>query len=317
MVSNPKPFKFGYLPEVDGHKIYYAQYGNPTGTPIIVCHGGPGDESKPKHVNLYDLSKYHLITFDQRGCGNSLPLGEIKSNSTQDLVSDMERLRTHLKINKWYVGGGSWGSTLALAYAESFSLAVKGLLLSSIFLARPSDEAWSFSRPGGITQLFPDLWQSRLEFFTKFASNPIDAPRDILKIIASGNEQEIKEVVAGVLNWEGNLMSSQSDISIVEPNDVTDSEISGVKVFLTYEQNNFFLKDNQLIKNVKTIKDIPTIIVHGRYDVLCTMDNAWELHKNIPNSELVVLPSSNHHLTADGNIARKYAFSYFLSKQSL
>ncbi|PIR98847.1 prolyl aminopeptidase [Candidatus Collierbacteria bacterium CG10_big_fil_rev_8_21_14_0_10_44_9] len=307
MIShNPQSFNTDYLPEQDGHKVWFAQYGNPSGIPIVVCHGGPGDKSKPRHINRYDLDKYHVITFDQRGCGQSLPLGETKNNTLSDLVSDMERLCNILKIEKWYIAGGSWGSTVALTYAESFPEKTKGLLLSSIFLARQKDEEWSFTREGGITRIFPDLIEKRSSMTAK----------DLLNKLESGDEESVKEIVAGVMNWEGNLMTSQADIKLIDIVDVDEENIASARVFLSYQANNYFLELNQIIKNSDRLKNIPTIIVHGRYDLLCPMDNAWELHQHLSNSELVILPSSNHRLTADGEIAKNMAFKYFLSKQS-
>ena len=307
MIShNPQSFNTDYLPEQDGHKVWFAQYGNPSGIPIVVCHGGPGDKSKPRHINRYDLDKYHVITFDQRGCGQSLPLGETKNNTLSDLVSDMERLCNILKIEKWYIAGGSWRSTVALTYAESFPEKTKGLLLSSIFLARQKDEEWSFTREGGITRIFPDLIEKRSSMTAK----------DLLNKLESGDEESVKEIVAGVMNWEGNLMTSQADIKLIDIVDVDEENIASARVFLSYQANNYFLELNQIIKNSDRLKNIPTIIVHGRYDLLCPMDNAWELHQHLSNSELVILPSSNHRLTADGEIAKNMAFKYFLSKQS-
>ena len=303
----PQSFNTDYLAEKDGHKVYFAQYGNDLGTPILVCHGGPGDKSKHRHINRYDLDKYRVIVFDQRGCGQSLPLGEIKNNTLSDLVSDMERLRNLLKIKKWYVAGGSWGSTVALTYAQAHPDNILGLLLSSVFLARQKDEDWSFSREGGITQIFPDLVEKRANI----------TPKDLLNMLESGNKEYVKKIVANVMNWEGNLMTSQADLHFVDQEDITEENIASVKIFLSYEANNYFLKPDEIIKNIKRIQNIPTVIVHGRYDILCPMDNAWELHKELSNSELVILPSSNHRFTADGEIAKNMAFKYFLSKQKV
>lgn len=311
-----QPSHTDYLPEKDGHKIWFAQYGNPSGPAIVVCHGGPGDKSKPKHINRYDLDKYHIIAFDQRGCGQSLPLGEIKNNTISDLVSDMERLRVFLKIDKWFVSGGSWGSTVALTYAESHADNVLGLLLSSIFLGRRQDVDWSFTKPGGVDKIFSDLWQSRKEFLTKFGADYANAATVLLKRMESADSAMISEITAGVMNWESNLMSSQTDLTFTEPSDVNEENIASVKIFLHYNSHDSFLTENQLLQNIRTIKDIPTIIIHGRYDLLCTFDQAWNLHNNLPNSELVTLPNSNHRLTAYGEIARKYAFQYFLAKHS-
>ena len=300
----PQPFHVGYLPKQNGHKVWYAEYGNPKGIPIIVCHGGPGSKSRATYTSNYDLDKYHVIIFDQRGCGNSLPLGEINHNTIQDLVVDMERLRTKLIIGQWYVAGSSWGSTLALVYAQSHPGNVLGLLLSSIFLARSTDEKWSFSKDGGITRMFPDLSTSRFEF----------SPAEILHKINIGSPEVAKELVASVMNWEGNLMSSQSDLEFASPADITEENIASVKIFLHYEANNYLLFDNQILNNLSQINHIPTIIVHGRYDLLCPLDNAYLLHKNLPQSELIILPNSNHHFTADGAVARRMAFKYFLEK---
>lgn len=307
---NPKPLNTGYLSELDGHRVYFAQYGNVSGPAIIVCHGGPGDKSKPKHVSGYDLSKYHVIIFDQRGCGGSTPLGEVGHNTTQELVSDMERIRNKLKINKWFVAGGSWGSTLALLYAETHPETVKGLLLSSIFLARLRDEKWAFSQANGIDRIFPDLWDGREKLLQKYETNATDAPKLLLAKIEAG--EEVNEIVAGVMNWEGNLMTSQSDLSFTDPADVNEENIASVKVFLSYEANKFYIEDDQILNNISNIKNIPTIIVHGRYDLLCPVEQAWEVKNNLTNVETIILPSSNHRFTAEGLLARKFAINYFL-----
>jgi len=173
MNTNPKPFNTGYLPRQDDHKVYYSQYGNPKGEAIVILHGGPGSKSKPKHVKGYELDKYYVVAFDQRGCGESTPSGSLKSNTTYDLIKDIERLRSKLKIEKWYVAGRSWGATLALAYSEAYPKAVKGLLLSSVFLARPRDVKWAFTENNGIERLFPDCGRTELNFYGNIRSNQI------------------------------------------------------------------------------------------------------------------------------------------------
>lgn len=312
----PKPTNTGFLAEKDGHQVSFAEYGNPAGPAIVVCHGGPGDKSKPKHINRYDLAKYRIITFDQRGCGQSLPLGELQNNTLADLISDMERLRVFLKLEKWFVAGGSWGSTVALAYAEAYPENVLGLLLSSIFLGRRQDVDWSFTKSGGVEKIFTDIWQSRQEFLTKFGTDSSSAAAALLGKMATTDSDIISEITAGVMNWENNLMTSESGPIFTDPSDVTVENIASVKVFLHYDSHDSFMTENQLLHNIKKIKDIPTIIVHGRYDLLCTFDQAWELHQNLSNSEIVTLPSSNHRLTADGEIARAMAFKYFLTRNS-
>ena len=315
MRMNPKPFNTGYLPKQDGNKVYFTQYGNPKGEAVVSLHGGPGSKSKPKYVKEYELEKYHIIAFDQRGCGESTPSGEIKSNTTQDLITDIERLRSRFKIDKWYVAGGSWGATLALVYAETYPKSVKGLLLSSVFLARPRDVKWAFTEVNGIERLFPDLWEQRLKFLNKYKVKSNNAAKLLLKKIKTSKPEMVKEIVAGVSNWEGNLMNAQEDLNHIDPEDISDSDISAAKVFLHYEANNFFLKPDQLLKNANKIRSIPTIIVHGRYDVLCPVEQTWELQKDLVNVETIILPTSNHKLTAEGEVAKRLAFNYFLSKQ--
>src|SRR3990167_1869935 len=195
---NQKPFNTGYLEEQDGHRVYFCEYGNPKGEAIVTLHGGPGSKSKAKYVKPYDLKKYHVITFDQRGCGESQPVGETSLNTTHDLVSDMERLRSKLGIEKWFVSGGSWGAALALAYAETHPVNVKGLLLSSIFLARPRDIQWAFTESDGIERIFPDLWEKRLEFLKKYNVTPANAAKSLLEKMRLASPEEVKEIAAGV-----------------------------------------------------------------------------------------------------------------------
>lgn len=313
---NSKPFNTGFLEEQDGHKVYFAEYGNPKGEAIVTLHGGPGSKSKAKHVKPYDLQKFRVITFDQRGCGESQPLGETNANTLQDLVSDMERLRTKLGVEKWFVAGGSWGAALALAYAETHPDKVKGLLLSSIFLARPRDVEWAFTKNNGIERIFPDLWEKRIEFFNKFKVTPNNAAEALLEKMKSASPEEVKEIAAGVSNWEGNLMNAQEDLSFTDPEDVNDEDIAGVKIFLHYEASNFFLKPDQLLKELDKLKSVPTVIVHGRYDVLSPVEQTWEVQKQLTNVETTILPTSNHKLTAEGEVAKKFAFNKFLDKQT-
>jgi proline iminopeptidase len=316
MAYTHKPFNTGFLDEENGHKVFFSQYGNVNGPAIVCLHGGPGSKSKPKHVKSYDLEKYHVITFDQRGCGKSEPAGKIENNTTEDLVSDMERLRTKMNIDKWYVAGGSWGSTLALAYAQTHTDKVNGLLLNSVFLARPRDVDWAFSDNGGVQRLFPDVWDERTKFLKQYNADSKNAAQTLLKILESGSEEDMKHVAAGVSNWESNLMNSQEDIRYVTADDIDDVDIAETKIFLHYEANNFFLEPDQLIENMSRIANIPTVIVHGRYDVLCPVEGMWEIKKRLNNVELVILPSSNHKLTAEGEIARSLAFNFYLEKQA-
>jgi len=314
MKKNPKPFNTSFLPEKDGHKVAYFQYGNSKGEAILLLHGGPGSKHRAKNAKGYDPKKYHVIAFDQRGCGKSLPAGELESNTLSDLIKDIERLRKELKVKKWFVAGGSWGSTLALAYAQAHPEQVKGLLLSSIFLASSRDEKWAFSEANGIDRMFTDLWEDRLAFLEKYKTTPVNAAKDLLDKIGSGSKEVVNDVVAGVSNWEGNLMNAQENLTFIDPEDVQESDINAVKVFLHFEANDFFLTDDQLIKNMSKIKSIPAVIVHGRYDLLCPVEASWNVQKGFDTAEVIILPTSNHKLTADGAVAKELAYNLFLEK---
>lgn len=315
MARSPKPFRTGYLDELDGHKVFFAQFGNPQGDAIVILHGGPGAQSKPKHIKGYDLEKYHVITFDQRGCGKSEPAGKIEANAIGDLIHDMERLRTTLSLDRWFVAGGSWGATLALAYAEAHPERVRGLLLSSIFLAQDRDVEWAFTAGGGVERMFPDVWEERITFLSQYHTEPGNAAQQLLQRLTSSTLEEAKTLAAGVLNWEGNLMNAQEDVQYVAPDEVEESDIASVKIYLHYESNRYFLRPHQLVEDAVKISHIPAIIVHGRYDLLCPVDATWEIKKKLNHVEVLILPTSNHRLTAEGEIARKLAFAVFLNKQ--
>ncbi len=310
---NPIPFNEGYLPEQDGHVVSFAEYGNPNGQAIISLHGGPGSKSKSKHVKCFDLEIYHVVTFDQRGCGKSTPAGKIEDNTTQKLIADMEGLREHLGIKSWFVTGGSWGSALALAYAEQYPDRVRGLMLCAVFLADKTVMDWSFTTSDGVAMLFPDVWNERLKNLESLGSHVQESSKVLLsKLLEARTDKEIDEIVATVLNWEGNLMTSTSDVSYTAPEDITDEDSASVTIFLNYESNDFFLEKDQLLQNLSKIKDIPMIIVHGRHDVLCPFKGALDLHNAHSKSKLVALPESNHKLSADGEVAKKYIFESFL-----
>ncbi|GAB4027880.1 MAG: prolyl aminopeptidase [Candidatus Microgenomates bacterium] len=308
----PKPFKEWFLPEKDGHTVAVYEYGNPDGAAVLVSHGGPGDKSKPKHVTGFDLSCTHVITFDQRGCGKSLPAGKTDHNTTQDTIADMERIRETLGLDSWYVSGGSWGSTLSLVYAQSNPRRVKGLMLTSIFLADIASEDWAFAKTGGAEALFPDAWQHREDFFKKYQTSSQGYAKKLLALLKDAQDQQTRIITAGILNWESNLMTYETDLTYYSPDDIVDGDVNTVKIMLHYESNNYFLTDNQILANLQSISAIPTLIVHGRYDILCPIKQAWQIHQNIQNSELVILPSSGHRLTAEGSLARGLAYQKFL-----
>lgn len=312
---SPKPYKEHFLPEEDGHKVYYAEYGNPNGQVIISVHGGPGSRAKSKHAARLNLDKYRVILFDQRACGKSEFVDPLNENTTQKLASDMERIRESLDIDKWFVTGGSWGSTLALFYSQTYPETTKGLMLSAIFLGDKLSTDW-FGGPSGVSMLYTDVWEHRNKVFESVGLKLDSSAKEINEklLLLQGDEQ--KELIAGILNWEGNLMSSAQDVSYISSSEVEDKDVTSAKVFMHYESNDFFMEEEQLLNRIDQIKQVPMVIVHGRYDILCPYKRAWDLYKLHSNSEIVSLPQSNHSFSADGEIAKRYIFENFLSKHT-
>ncbi len=312
---SPKPNTEYFLPEEDGHKVHFAEYGNAHGPAIISLHGGPGAKSRAKHAARFDLDRYRVVLFDQRGCGQSVCEDILHENTTAKIISDMERIREMLQIPDWIVSGSSWGSTLSLAYAEAHPDRTKALLISAIFLGDDETLEW-FSGPAGVSSLFTDVWEHRNAQFQKNGVQPVTA-QNIYDQLQKLEGDVLHQLVADIMNWEGNLMSANKDVSYMAREDVSESEITYAKVFMHYESNRFFMEDNQLIDNIHTIKHIPTAIVHGRHDVLCPFKKAWNLHKALNNAEILTLPQSNHAFSADGTLAKKYFFDAFLRKSNL
>jgi proline iminopeptidase len=310
----PKPYNEGFLEEQDGHKVYFAEYGNEAGPIIVNFHGGPGSHIKPQHAGKFDLKKYRVVLFDQRGCGKSEFTDLLKENNTDKLLGDAERLREHIKVDSWYVSGASWGSTLALIYAECYPTVVNGLLISAIFLGDSLSEKWSFSTKEGIGQLYPDVWEERVKLLKEIGVSETNIAKELYQKLIGTDEEIVKKAAAAAGSWESNLLTSTKEVTYVRPEELDEDDIKSAKIFLHYEANDFFLSDNEILKSVDAIKDVPAVIVHGRSDLICPFEQAWRLHKSLKNSTLVTLPQSNHMLTIDGEVARRYAFETLLNK---
>ncbi len=289
----------GWLKVCQKHKIYYAEYGDKEGIPIASIHGGPGSQSKLSHLE-YLPEGVRVILFDQRGCGLSQPFGEIRRNTTQDLVRDMEKLRKHLGIDKWIVVGGSWGSTLALVYAETYPERVLGLGLRSVFLARKQDAMWGFSKQGA-GRFYPEGWQ-RLEIYAQEGGFDLGEIVDYGWRVLSGNDLEKqKEFVALMRDWEGNVMKFEKKPAELEV-EIGEEDVAMVKLFWYYWRNEFFLKEDQILKEIEKIRHLPAVIVHGRYDLECPPEQAWLVHRSLPKSELFFSTYAGHHLGIDGKL---------------
>ena len=286
-----EPFNSGFM-ERDGHQIYYEQCGNPNGKPAVFLHGGPGGGGSTTVRRFFDPKKYHIVIFDQRGCGRSKPHGCLEKNTTWDLVEDIEALKKILGFKKWLVFGGSWGSTLSLAYSQTYPTSVSEMVLRGIFMLRKKELDWFYQE--GASNIFPEAWEKFLE--------PIDEnQRDDLmsayhKIFKSDNEEKKLAAAIAWSRWEGSTSSLSYNPDMADSFSNPQFALAFALIENHYFVNKGFLEhENQLIESgIDIIRNIPTTIVQGRYDIVCPMTTAWELSKNWPEAKLIVAPSSGH-----------------------
>jgi proline iminopeptidase len=291
-----EPYKTEFLKVSDLHTLYLEQSGNPDGIPVTFLHGGPGARSKPKHRKFFDPEKYRIILFDQRGCGHSTPSGELKENTTQDLVEDMEKIRQHLGIEKWSIVGSSWGTTVALTYAETYPQHVKNIILRGVFLFRKFEIEWLFG--GGAKYLFPDVWEK----YTSILSNSEkgNMVESYTKRVLSDDESVYLPAIKAAAEWdEGTSSLFPLEPSFIDPTAVDEKQqqkelVDSYKILFHYIQNNGFLKDGQLLDEVGKIRNIPAVIIHGRYDLICPLVSAWELHRRWPEASFELVNLAGH-----------------------
>jgi proline iminopeptidase len=277
--------------DVDEHQVYYEQCGNPDGKPAVFLHGGPGGGGSEEVRRFFNPDIYRIIVFDQRGCGRSKPHGCLENNTTWDLVSDIELLRKKLDINKWLVFGGSWGSTLSLAYAQTHPDSVSELVLRGIFLLRKEELQWFYQ--DGSSRIFPEAWQEFVEIIDE--SERDDLMGAYHRIFNSDDKAKKLAAAIAWTKWEASTISLSYNPATVE--EMSDPEFA--LAFALIENHYFinkgwFKNENQLIENIDIIRSIPSVIVQGRYDAVCPMKTAWELSEAWPEAEMVVAPSSGH-----------------------
>ena len=286
-----EPFNFGFM-EKDNHRIYYEQCGNPDGKPAVFLHGGPGGGGSTQVRRFFDPDKYHVVIFDQRGCGRSLPHGCLENNTTWDLVEDIENLKVKLGIKQWLVFGGSWGSTLALAYSQTYPDSVSEMVLRGIFMLRKKELDWFYQY--GASNIFPEAWQKFIEPIEQNERDNLMAAYH--KIFLSNNEEKKLNAAIAWSRWEGSTSSLSYNPDMA--NSFSDPKFALAFALIEnhYFVNKGFLEhENQLIESgINIIRDIPTVIVQGRYDIVCPISTAWELSQNWPEAELIVAPSSGH-----------------------
>lgn len=292
-----EPFETGRLQVSALHNLYYEQVGNPKGKPIVFLHGGPGGGLDKDHRRYFDPNHYRIILFDQRGCGQSTPFAELKENTTWDLVADIEKLRTHLKIERWHVFGGSWGSTLALSYAITHPEKVTALILRGIFLCRPSEIQWFYQEGAG--QIFPDYWSTYYNHIP--AAERGDFVKAYYKRLTSDNEEVRLEAARVWSQWESATSYLRVKKEAIAGYHDPAKALPFARIECHYFINNAFFKTNNfLLENVEKIRHIPGVIVQGRYDVVCPMRSAWDLHQAWPESKLNVIDDAGHAASEPG-----------------
>jgi proline iminopeptidase len=294
-----EPFEVSFL-EIDDHKIYYEVSGNPNGKPAIFVHGGPGGGGSIEVRRFFNPELYKIIVFDQRGCGRSKPHASLKNNTTWHLVSDMEKIREKLGIERWLVFGGSWGSTLSLAYAQAHPTRVSELVLRGIFMLRKKELDWFYQE--GASKIFPEPWQ---EFLEPIEDHKRDNLMDAYREIFYGDDQA-KKLQAAVAWSKWEAATSSLLISKSRVDEFQDPEFALAFAMIEnhyFVNKGFFEDENELLENLDVIRHIPTVIVQGRYDVVCPMESAWELANKWPEAEFIVTPNSGHSAFEKENIA--------------
>lgn len=298
----PPSYKSGYLKVSGGHEIYYELYGNPKGLPVLFFHGGPGGGFEDKHKAFFDPKKHNVLFFDQRGAGKSMPFASIKNNTTHDLIADARKLLDLVGFSKVFIFGGSWGSTLALLFAIKYPKMVKGLLLRGIFLGS-KDEYISFYQTGdAIRYLFPGEWERFISLVPAIERSNV--VQYYLNKMSSKDPVESEKYLYEWCLFEGCLMSIDHNVEATEK-EIKKDETYKALSFLEahYFVNNCFLEDNYILKNLENIQRIPTVIVQGRYDVVCPPLYAYKLHKALKNSKLYFVKAG--HSSADNEIRKK------------
>lgn len=296
-----EPWDSGRLAVSDTHTLYYEQCGNPDGKPVVFLHGGPGGGCGSASRRFFDPGAYRIVLFDQRGCGRSTPHAELAGNTTWHLVADIERLREHLAIGSWQVFGGSWGSTLALAYAQTHPSRVTELVLRGIFMLRRAELEW-FYQGHGAARLYPDRWAPFRDLI------PVNERGDMMSAYhrrLTGDDPDLRLQAARAWSlWEGATSHLQPNSDYMDTTVADEFALAFARIECHYfVHGGFFDSDDQLLRDVDTIRHIPAVIVHGRHDVICPLKNAWDLHQAWPEAQFEIIENAGHSAHEPGNTA--------------
>ncbi|MGH1471831.1 MAG: prolyl aminopeptidase [Cellvibrionaceae bacterium] len=285
-----KPYDKQHLAVDDLHQIYIEQSGNPDGIPVLFVHGGPGGGTSRQDRCFFDPEKYRIILFDQRGAGRSTPHANLANNTTPHLIEDIEKIRKLFDIDRWLLFGGSWGSTLSLLYAQAHPEKVLALILRGIFLCRQQDLNWFYQ--GGASHLFPDYWEDFVHPIPEAERG--DMINAYYQKLTGANELAMMGAAKAWSVWEGRCATLRPNPEVVDHFNDPHMAVSLARIEAHYFVNNCFVEENQIIRDVKKLEDIPAIIVHGRYDAVCPLDNAFALHRAWPSSQLHIIRDAGH-----------------------
>jgi len=296
-----EPFRTKYVKVSALHTIYVEEAGNPEGVPVVFLHGGPGVGLTPTYRRFFDPGHYRVVLFDQRGAGKSTPHAELDENTTWDLVRDIERIRADLGIRRWIVFGGSWGSTLGLSYAVTHPERMLGLILRGIFLCRKLEIDWFYQE--GASHVFPDAWEKYLA--------PIPEPEhgDLVsayhrRLTGTDEEEKLRCAIAWS-KWEASTMYLIPNEATIREHEEPKGALALARIENHYfKHGTFFETDNYLLENVRKIRHIPGVIIHGRYDLVCPIRNAWDLHRAWPEAGFAIVPNAGHAAMEPGTRSR-------------
>jgi proline iminopeptidase len=295
-----EPHREGMLPVSDLHTIAWEQSGNPDGIPVLVVHGGPGGGAQPSYRQYFDPKAFNIVQFSQRGCGQSTPYAELTDNTTHASVHDMERLREHLHIDRWHVFGGSWGSTLSLIYAQHHPERVLSLVLRGIFMCRRSELYWFYQ--DGASHLFPDAFEPYRDHI------PVEEQGNLIEAyyrrLTSDNIDVRRAAAKEWTRWEMATSRLFPDPEYLEKAEDLDFAVAFARIECHYFINAIFVEEAHILNHVDRIQHLPTVIVQGRYDVVCPTRSAWELHQAMPSSHLTIVPDAGHSM-GEVSIARE------------
>ena len=286
-----QPNETGHLDVGDGHSLYWELSGNPNGKPVVFLHGGPGGGSSPEHRRQFNPDKYKILVFDQRGCGKSTPYASLENNTTWDLVKDIEKLRTEVaKVDKWQVFGGSWGSTLAITYAEKYPERVTELVLRGIFLFDQYEVDWLYK--AGADAVYPDGWEEFVAIIPEGERG--DLVEAYRKRLVSDDQAVQLEAAKAWSKWEATTVTLLPSAHVVDEFTSPDKAIAIARIENHYMANGGWLDEGQLLKGAEKLRGIPGVIVQGRHDTCTPPKAAWELHKAWPEAELNIVPDGGH-----------------------